>query len=182
MSRHESDEEIYKDVFAKLSLAYCAALVGMNIWVPVSLAAGAQIAALQAGPHTICIKTEFVQYVWMNAEIVELPFSRSSSRIARSSQDTGYRRIESWIKVADPIEWRVPIDFPAMACWVLPRQKSGSRRHTHRQRINIVELHALRGKAVSVGRKTRLTAIATNPLLTKIVEHDEDDVWSLLAA
>jgi hypothetical protein len=83
MPYHESDEKICKNVFAESTVADSASLLSVKKWIPVPLTARAPIAALHACPHTIWIKTEFIQNVWMNPKIVELPFSCSSGEIAR---------------------------------------------------------------------------------------------------
>ena len=174
---HELNESAGVDVRPELTLVGFAALRGVDVGVLVSLVTW-WVAGLIARPHRPVIKAVLLHRLRLDAEVVDLPLAGREGGITQVFHQAGEGGVLPLlpVKVANAPTWHVPVVHKAIAKRVLAGEQCRARGRALGHGVGVVELHAPRGECIDVRGFNILCAVATDPFLAEVIEHDEEDV------
>lgn len=174
MLADEVNEVVAVEIGAELiGVSLAAFPFDVDVRVPVAIGTG-RVVCFVAGPHAPLIKASLIHRVWFDAEVVDLPLARGTRFITGLTQYVGISCIFVRIEMCPcSLARHIPVVRPAMPKRVLPGQQSDAGGRALRHTPGIVEFHPGCSELVDGGCIDPLCAVATDPLLTQIINQDE---------
>ena len=175
MLLHVVDEKVAVNVRAEFVLVGFAPGARVDVGVPVALVAR-RIAGLVAGPDGPVVEPVFAKRLRLEPKVVDLPLAGDRGGVVGGFHHVGEGGVVCPVKVANTPAGDVPMVHPAGAPGVLSGEQGGAGGGALRHRPGVVKLDAALGQAIDVRCVDFVRAIAGNPILAKIIDHDEQNI------
>ena len=176
MLLHVVDEKIAVNVRAEFVLVGFAAGAGVDVGIPVAFVAR-RVAGLVAGPHGPVVEAVFAKRLRLEPKVVDLPLAGDRGGVAGGFHHVGEGGVVCPVKVANTPAGDVPMIHPAGAPGVLAGEQCGAGGRALRHRPGVVKLEAALGQAIDVRGVDFVRAVAGDPVLAKVVDHNEQNIW-----
>ena len=143
-------DEVAKYIFAIAILIRFATGLRVDIRIPIPFGAWL-IHRLETSPHTELVESVFVQHIWLNSKVIDLPFAGDTCNVSGFFKDRCKTQMMLRIEMAPGSPTRyIPMVDPSCAKRVLTSQQRDSSWSTLRHRVKVLKLQSGFGKLIDI--------------------------------